>query len=730
MKRRTFAWLFALGVFLLSASVAWAQTASTGVVAGLVTDPTGAVVPAASVNLTNQSTNVTQTTITDGTGRYLFPAVKPGTYTLKCSVQGFRTVTMGNITVEILKSVTIDLKLEVGSTSQVVEVVVATGAELQTTDASIGAVIGGEALQRLPSQQRSITAILMFQPAVSPAGSQGDDINGGQVAGALPDQTTFYVDGGDATSDLEGTDSYVAPPGEPEPAPFIAVPAETVQEFRVVTASPTASFSRSVGGEVAVLTKQGTNTLHGSAYEYYYGDATSGNTWQFNHLSSHGGPGGTLIPYTHKPHSVNNRYGTSAGGPIWKDKLFIFGNYEGRLFYQNATINQLVPTDSVRQGILTFPDASGNKVAYSLAPGSVSSLCGATGTSSCDPRFGAAGGESPLIQKYLSLLPEPNNFNIGDGLNSAGYTAPFAQPIKEYLAVVRVDYNINSNWSLFGTFHFNKYDLTTTQQFNITCASANCGTGANDLISTTPVQPRFVTFMLTGQVGPHFTSQTHGSYLHDWWNWNRAPVLPQLPGTAANINISGESRLAGTASTSKVWADPINFDTQDARSRIWGGKDWFLAQDATWLHGNHTMQFGGAYYYWFLTHLRTDIVTGGLTTGPIYYVGETTHNGGSFLSIPDAEAPPRCSTTITTDCLTSGTAFNRWSNMYGSLLGLIDRSSQIGTRNGDFIANALGAPLVDHVHTHTFESYFQDSWKIKPSLTLTYGVTYGVQFAP
>ena len=166
------------------------------------------------------------------------------------------------------------------------------------------------------------------------------------MAGATVDQTTFFVDGGDATSDLEGTNGYVSPPGEPQPAPFIAVPAETTQEFRVITASPTASFARSQGGEVAILTKSGTNALDGSAYEYYYGNATQANTWLQNSLGQK------------QHHAVNNRFGASAGGPIWKNKLFVYGNYESRRFYENSIITQVVPTDTARQGILTYKDCA------------------------------------------------------------------------------------------------------------------------------------------------------------------------------------------------------------------------------------------------------------------------------------------------------------------------------------------------------------------------------------
>jgi hypothetical protein len=715
--------LLALALLSLLAVVPglYAQTTTSGLVTGVVLDPSKAVVAGADVSLTEHGTNVEHKTVTDSSGRYLFPNVNPSDYTLRVSAKGFKTAEVGQVHVEVLKSATIDISLEIGAATQTVVVTEAPGAELQTTDASIGTVISGDMLLRLPSFQRSVTALIFLQPAVSPAGSQGDDVNGGEVAGALADQTTFFVDGGDATSDLEGTNSYVSPPGEPQPAPFIAVPAETVQEFRVVTANPTSSFARSQGGEVAILTKSGTNSLHGSAYDYYYGSGTSANDWLLNSIGRH------------RPHSVNNRFGGSLGGPIWKDKLFLYGNYEGRRFHQATTLTQLVPTDAVRAGNLVFRDGTGNPVTYSLNAGSISKSCGSSGTASCDPRNL---GVSPLITNYMKLLPEPNNFSTGDGLDSAGFTASFSEPVIEDLGVVRADYNINSKWSMFATYHYNRYNLATTQQFDITAGTTP------HLVSSTPVQPRFVTFMVTGQVSPHFTSQTHGSYLRDWWGWNRAALAPQVAGTAGTINLAGESKFGTTSSSGKVWGDPINFDTQDARTRLWAGKDYYAAEDATYLHGNHTIQFGGGYYLWNLVHQRTDIVTGGLTNGPIYYVGETTRNRGNFLSIPVSdsttggvttigEAPPKCPTaTSGTNCLPSSGAQARWSNMYASLLGLMDRSAQIAVRDGNFIASPLGSQLIDHVRTHSFESYVQDSWKIKPSFTVTYGLSYGVQFAP
>src|SRR3989441_433435 len=423
-----------LCLLALTPKVLHSQVTTSGSVTGVVLDPSKAVVPDAEVTLTRHGTNTVQTTVTNTAGVYLIPAVAAGDCALRCSAKGFRTAEISQVHVEVLKSYTYDMTLELGTGSEIVEVVAGGEAQLQTTDASIGAVGGGDMLKYLPAQGRSKTSVMLMQPAVSPNRAGQGDANGGGVAGALPDQTTFYVDGGDATSDLEGTNNYVSPPGEPQPAPFIAVPAETVQEFRVVTASPTSSFARSQGGEVAVITKSGTNTLHGSAYEYYYGDATSGNTWQLNSLG------------LHKPHAVNNRFGASTSGRIIKDKLTFYGNYEGRRFYQNQTITTTVPTDSARAGILKFRDNAGNSISYNFNPanGPLASLCGLGGRGACDPRNK---GISPLIQSYLNLLPKPNDSSAGDGLNSSGFTTSYAQPIIEDLALVKLDYNIRPRWA-------------------------------------------------------------------------------------------------------------------------------------------------------------------------------------------------------------------------------------------------------------------------------------------
>lgn len=701
-RRSWFAAVAALCVLALAPVGLHAQGSTTGLVQGQVTDPTGAVIPGAQVALTNPATGTNLTTTTDGTGRYSFPNVPPGNYTLRVTATGFQTFVVTRVTVEVTKSYTYNAQMKLGQTTQTVQVTEVAGAELQTTNASIGTELGGDTLSRLPSSQRNITSMLSLQPGVAPMNTASDN-NGGEVAGAQTDQTTFLVDGGDATSDMEGTNDYAAVPGQPYPSPFIAVNVETTNEFRVVTSSPTSSFSRSQGGEIAIVSKSGTNSFHGSAYEYYTGSTLGANSWTNNRLG------------LAKPHQVNNRYGFTFGGPMLKNRLWFFGNYEGRKFRQSANFESDVPTALARQGILQFKDAKGNTIVYNLA---TSTACGPSGTTACDPR---GVGIDPTIQKYWSVLPLPNDPSAGDGPNSEGFNYSYAEPTNENMGLLRLDYKLTQNWRFYTTYRQQKFSYLDQSQYNLTTLQN---------ISSTPVQPRFATFMLTGQIGNHFTSQIHGSWMRDWWAWGRtAPSNPSgVPGLGGTLQVSGEGK-AGNGLATKPFADPINFNTQNARARLWAGKDWYLAQDSSYLHGSHTIQFGGSWYFWNITHLRTDDVLGGLTNSPIYWVGSNQMASGSFVSIGANEMPPTCTSSVATNCIQSSDG-TRWQTMYASMLGLVDHSSQVATRDGKFNPQPLGSPLVDHSHIGSFYTYVQDLWQMRPSLTLTYGLSYGVQFPP
>jgi hypothetical protein len=695
---RKLAYLFAIALLaaavLLLPSVLLAQTATTGLVAGVVTDPSGAVVPGVTVSLEQQGTASIQKTVSDKVGRYVFPAVSPGDYTVRFSQKGFRDAVVNELHVQVLKSYTVNVSLIIGSASQTIVVSQVPQAELQTTTATVGTALGGIALGRLPVFTRSATSLMFYQPAVLPTG---------QIAGARDEQVTFALDGGDPTSDLEGSNGYASPPGEPSVSAAIPTPIESTQEFRVATTNPNSTFARSSGGQVAVLTKRGTNAFHGTAYEYHNDDALNANSWTNNRL------------HIAKPHSVDNRFGFSAGGPFWKNHFWFFGNYEGRRFHDSSIVDRVVPTATLQQGILRFRDATGNIVSYSLAPGSLTTACGG---SSCDPRNI---GASPTIMADLALYPSGNNSSLGDGLNTTGRTFNIPTPISQNLAVIRLDYKINSKWSLFSTYHYAGTSRVSTDQISLLGS-------APQSVSTNPLYDGFVTLELTGQLSPTFTSVTHGSFLRGWWGWNRVAPSPLVSATEQALELAGEG-VGNSNSTGKLLADPINLNTQNARSRVFNSHKWFLAQDFSWIHGHHLVQFGGTGYITRDLFDRTDNYAGGLTTGPITYIEATGNGSGEFLSVGSAYRPAICGGSVTSDCLRQSDVL-RWNQLYATLLGMVDRSSQVETRNGTFQPNPLGTPVFSQTLLPAFSAYTQDVWQVRPSLTATLGLDWGVQLTP
>lgn len=308
--RRSKFLLAVLSVCLVAAVTVAAQTSATATVAGTITDTTGAVIAGAEVELLDTATNLSQKIATGADGHYSFPRVLPGVYKLTVTAKGFRQAVVPSLKIEIAKAYTVDLSLEVGAVGEVVEVTAGAVVELQKTDATVGTVIGGERLLRLPTINRSAAALLSIQPMVQPVRGQGV-LGGGQVAGARSDQSTFNLDGADATDLVAGTSNYTAGAIDFQgPTPMIPVPAESVEEFRVGTTNPNATFGRSAGGQVSLVTKRGTNSLHGSAYWYHQNDNLNANTWDLNRVG------------IKKPELKDNRFGVSLGGPLWKIDSF------------------------------------------------------------------------------------------------------------------------------------------------------------------------------------------------------------------------------------------------------------------------------------------------------------------------------------------------------------------------------------------------------------------------
>src|SRR3984957_768559 len=300
-------------LFAVSPSSLFAQSASTGTVAGTVTDPSGGAVVGAAVTLTDTATNIARTETTNDTGRYFFANAVPSKYTVTVNKTGFRVSKLVDQIVNIGASLTLNITLEIGSVAETVEVTVTNGAALQTLNATVGNTVGGELLENLPSIGRDAATFVTLQPGVSPDGS---------VAGAVVDQSSFMLDGGQNTNDMDGSMQVYTPSfaGDPTggivknsiggaPTGVMPTPLDSVEEFKVNTANQTADFNSSSGAQVQVVTKRGTNSWHGTGYEYYFDNHLNANTFD-NNFS------GTPLASYHY-----NRFGGAGGGPIISKKI-------------------------------------------------------------------------------------------------------------------------------------------------------------------------------------------------------------------------------------------------------------------------------------------------------------------------------------------------------------------------------------------------------------------------
>src|SRR5262249_9409276 len=431
-KSSFFGALFLLYIILWYAYPATAQTLTTGQVMGRVAAPCGAVVPKVKVELRNSATGSVRVTTTDPVGQYTFSQVAPGVYSVTTTATGFTQAVVSSVTVEVGKSSTINIELKLGRATETIEVRSTPGADLQTLDATVGNTLHSEELAALPTIDRSTTSLLLLQPLAMPQQSTSTSQAsrfGGQVAGARSDQNSFLLDGGEITNPTSGnTDYWKAFSGSPEGS--IPTPVESIQEFNLETNNPSGPLSLGGGAHVVMVTKSGTDAFHGSLYEYYRGAVLNANRWDANRIGRA------------RPNIVDNRFGGSLGGPQlsgrWKSYFYV--NYEGRRRSDAAFISRLVPTSTMRQGILRFKDGSGNTASYFLQPGNVSSLCGSAGTGSCDPR---SMGMAPAISQLWALMPQGNDPTQGDGLNTIGFSGFGKFPVNTNLAVIRFDHTFN-----------------------------------------------------------------------------------------------------------------------------------------------------------------------------------------------------------------------------------------------------------------------------------------------
>src|SRR5260221_3026325 len=438
--------LFGLCIMVIVVSLAGQKVASaktgTSSLRGTIVDKSGAAIAGAKVTIANSEQGFERSVTSGETGAYEFLGLAPGVYSLRVEKDSFRKYELSNVQLQINTPKSQTITLDLGASTQTVEVL-ASADVLNTTDASLVTAINENQIKQLPLDARNVPDLLTLQAGVVYTGNRSDinkdtDTRSGSVNGSRSDQSNVTLDGVDVNDQVNGYAFTTVLP----------VSVDSVQEFRVTTSSYNADQGRSSGAQVSLVTKSGTNSLHGSLYEYHRNTLTSANDYFVK--SAELGSGQANVA----PKLIRNIFGASAGGPIKKDRLFFFANYEGYRQAEEASEQRIVPSDTFRQGIVIYQCA----VAAQCPGGTISGT-----TFSTPAGFAALSpadltvmdplhiGPNQVVSNYFNSFPAANDLTLGDQHNFVGYRFRGPIPTTNNWYIARVDYKLtaNGNHTLF-----------------------------------------------------------------------------------------------------------------------------------------------------------------------------------------------------------------------------------------------------------------------------------------
>ncbi|MCA1620250.1 MAG: carboxypeptidase-like regulatory domain-containing protein [Acidobacteria bacterium] len=672
---------------LILSAAAVAQT-STGRMEGTVQDPTGAVVPNASVVVTNEETGVSFNTQASDAGKYSFEALPPGRYTVAVEAAGFKKLVSTQNVLTANDTVTINAALEAGNIAETVQV---TGSyeRVQTSQSgNIGTVVTEQSLNNLPIAGRNPLNLITYQPGVIQDVGGGRLTGGGtHVFGARDRAINITLDGIDANETSAGNATFTP----------IRTNPDSLQEYRVITSNPSAEFGRNSGAQVALVTKTGTNEFHGNLFWYHRNRALNANEWELNRQG---------VP---RRFLLRNQFGGSLGGPIVKNKTFFFFNTQVQRQIQTLEQTNTVLTAAARQGIFryvvggrNFPagvsgasvDANGNPLLPACG-GAVTTNCIATyGVAANDPR---ALGLDPTVQSIIGLTPAPNRFDVGDGLNTAGFTslARRTDPQRDFNA--RVDHTLSQSHSLFGRYSWGQQDTVG----DTTNSGAARFPGLPPIVATFRT-PKNLAVGLRSTLSSRTTNELifgGNRFVFDF-------VIPSnLDERATPVDVA-------------TFTDPLSNSFGNKRTI----NTFQVLDNIAHVRGEHTFRTG--FNFRLQEHYDVRGSVAGLDVNPLYALGGTI-DAAAF----GARA---CTATITTRCLPGINTANdlpRLNSFINDMLGkvnsvavgLVDTGGQYGPPGTAFSIDAWYPE---------FDLYFQDDWKLRSNLTLNLGLRYEPKPAP
>ncbi len=655
---------------LVLCTSAWGQATTS--LHGTITDPSGAAVAGASVTLTDTATSATRDTLTNSTGAYSFPAVLPGTYDLTVKANGFDTYLQKGLQLMVSLPATGDVHLKVGAVSQTVEV----GEHaplLNTSDASLGHTMDTTSIENLPMVAESMPLLLSFQPGVVFNGQnqlQSDyDTRAGSVNGERSDQNNITLDGVSDNDEFEG----YAFNGVLPTTPF------STQEFRVTTSNYDATQGRSAGAQMTMVTKSGTNRLHGNLYEFNRNTIGEANDWFLKEAQISAGQ-------PNRPEKlVRNIFGGDVGGPFVRDRFFFFFNYEGHRQASSQSAVRNIPSSTLRDGIIQYAcDDASQCPGGSVTGASGSSYPVAAGYYALTPQQLATMdplgiGPSQVALQYFQSYPSPNAPAVLDAPNFAGYR--FASPIadKDNWYIGRLDYTLNKNNILFvrGT------------------AVHDRDVAAGPFLPGSPAQSTNVDFS-KGLVAGY--TRVLGPTLVNNFRYGL---------TRQSFGINGDS--------SQPWVEMRDLDQDINRTSAAVTPVHNFIETLDWQHGPHNFEFGAN----ILMVRRNDYTNANSFSDALTNADWTADSG--FAGTGDALDPAA-----------SGYPAVGSAHAYDfPLAAMMGMASEVDARYNYAVSSQTsatplqqGAPVVRHWATDTYNLYFQDAWQLRRDLTLSYGLNY------
>jgi hypothetical protein len=656
----------AFAIVLIASSVAFAQ-GTTSRVAGTVTDRSGSVVPGATVTLTNESTGVAFTTVSNETGTYVFEAVQVGTYTVAVELQGFKRFSSTRNAVSIGEPTTVNATLDPGGLEETVEVRASAQVVQTNTSGNLGSTFDQRTIESLPilgGRGRNPLDLVLTQPGVVSGANTGGSVH---VNGARDRSWNFTLDGIDTNESSAGGSNF---------SPLRTNP-DALSEFKVLTGNQTAEFGRNSGGQVAMVTRTGGNAFTGTVYYFDRRPAYNANEWENN------------IAGLEKREFTQYMPGFSLGGPIRRNKTFFFVNSQVLRAEQSDEITRTVYTAQARQGIWRYNTTGRNQPAGTSSPSvdANGNPIVPIGTYSIPGNDPAGLGIDPTIAAFLASTPLPNNFTVGDGLNTAGFDFPAFEQERQLDFVTKIDHNFNVGNSAFVRYSKGYQDTN--------CDQVNGGE---------PAFPGTTCFVDTKR-SPY--------------NW-AANYRWSSPGNIVNELVVGQNHftfdfLSPMADPSRVsLSSPVTLPESYEVGNLRTVDTIQIVDNLSWQRGPHSLRFGTNMRFQKHTDVRGSV--SGFNVSPVanFSTGINTVDPATF------GIPSNIQVTNDRPALQSHINF---------LLGRIGSISQGFVQQGDGYAPG-GTTFNFEAQYPEIDFYAQDTWKPQSNLTVDLGLRYEAKLAP